>query len=225
MSAPITGLAQNTTYYFRIVAENPEGGIAYGSEETFHTAACPPPTVTKIKPTSGPVAGGTAVTISGTNLAGTTAVKFGTVNAASFTTAIVKGVTVVTAVSPPESPSKVHVTVTTPGGTSATGTKDQFKFVPTVTGQAPNSGSKAGGTSVTVTGSGFALGTTATTFKFGTTAAPAVNCTSSTTCTMKAPGHAVGKVDVKVTVNKVANPKTRLRTNSRIADAGSRYPI
>ena len=52
--------------------------------------------------------------------------------------------------------------MTTPGGTSAISTKDHFKFLPTVTGVSPNTGSKAGGTSVTITGTGFALGKTAT---------------------------------------------------------------
>ena len=41
--------------------------------------------------------------------------------------------------------------------------------MPTVTGVFPNSGPKAGGTSVTITGSGLALGKTATVFKFGAT--------------------------------------------------------
>ena len=36
------------------------------------------PTVTGVSPTSGPAAGGTSVTVSGTNLTGATAVDFGT---------------------------------------------------------------------------------------------------------------------------------------------------
>jgi IPT/TIG domain len=103
----------------------------------------------------------------------------------------------------------VDVRVTTPGGTSAISTADRFKFVPTVTGLSPKTGSKAGGTSVTVTGTGFALGTTATIFKFGTALAKSVNCTSTTTCTVVAPAHAVGTVDVKATVNKVSSVTNR----------------
>ena len=37
------------------------------------------PTVTGISPTSGPTAGGTSVTITGTDLTGATSVKFGSV--------------------------------------------------------------------------------------------------------------------------------------------------
>jgi hypothetical protein len=167
----------------------------------------PPPTVTKLKPTSGAVGGGTTVTVSGTNLTGATSVKFGSTNAASFSVQTIKGVTSISAVSPAESAGTVDVTVTTTGGTSALSTKDRFKFLPTVTGVSPNSGSTAGGTSVTITGTGFALGASATVFKFGTTKAKPVNCTSSTTCTATAPAHAVGTVDVKATVNKTSSAK------------------
>jgi hypothetical protein len=50
---------------------------------------------------------------------------------------------------------------------------------------------------------GFALGTTATIFKFGTTAAKAVNCTSSEFCEVLVPKHMVGTVVVTATVRKV----------------------
>ena len=43
------------------------------------------PTVTGVNPMTGPAAGGTSVTITGTNFTGATAVKFGTIDAASFT--------------------------------------------------------------------------------------------------------------------------------------------
>jgi alpha-tubulin suppressor-like RCC1 family protein len=167
----------------------------------------PPPTVTKLKPTKGPVNGGTTVTLTGTNFTRATAVKFGSTNATSFTVKTVKSVTSITAVSPPETPATVDVTVTTPGGTSAISTKDHFKFVPTVTGLSPNTGSTAGGTSVTITGAGFAPGKTATVLKFGTTKGTSVNCTSTTECTVVSPAHAVGKVDVKATVNKLSSAK------------------
>ncbi len=46
-----------------------------------------------------------------------------------------------------------------PNGASAIVKGDKFKYEnPTVTGVSPSTGTKAGGTSVTVTGSGFALG-------------------------------------------------------------------
>jgi|GEM_PF-3023375 len=83
------------------------------------------PTVTEISPTSGPTAGGTSVTITGTNFTGATAVSFGATNAASFT---VDSATQITAVSPARAAGTVDITVTTAGGTSATGADDQFTY-------------------------------------------------------------------------------------------------
>ena len=163
-----------------------------------------PPAVTGISPKQGPVGGGTSVTIKGTNLSGATAVHFGSVSAASYT---VKSATSIVAVSPAQTAGTVDVTVSTPNGTSAASSKDHYQFLPTVTGVSPNSGSKAGGASVTITGSGFGLGKTATKVKFGTTASKSVNCTSTTECTVVAPAHAVGIVDVRATVNKMTSAK------------------
>ena len=74
----------------------------------------PAPTVTGISPVSGPTAGGTSVTISGTNLTGAAAVSFGSTAA---TNVAVLNASQITAASPPGS-GTVNVTVTTPGGTS-----------------------------------------------------------------------------------------------------------
>jgi hypothetical protein len=76
--------------------------------------------------------------------------------------------------------------------------KDHFTFgAPTVTNVNPNTGSKGGGTAVTITGSGFALGSGSTTFEFGTQLGIQVNCGSTGTCTLLAPAAAkAGSVDV-----------------------------
>ena len=83
------------------------------------------PTVTGINPTSGPTGGGTAVTITGTNFAGTPTIKFGA-NAATNISVVTSSQ--ITATSPAGSAATVDVTVTTPGGTSATGAADQFTY-------------------------------------------------------------------------------------------------
>lgn len=103
------------------------------------------------------------MTITGKNFSGATGVKFGSTNATSFTSNYYS----ITAVSPAETEGKVDVTVTTPYGTSAIRVADRFTFTPTVTNVSPNAGPTAGATSVTITGTGFALSTTATKFKFG----------------------------------------------------------
>lgn len=85
-----------------------------------------PPTVTGISPSSGSVSGGTPVIITGSNFIGATSVKFGTANATGFS---VDSATQITAVSPAGTDGMiVDVTVTTPGGTSAISTADQFTY-------------------------------------------------------------------------------------------------
>lgn len=77
----------------------------------------PTPTVAGLSVTSGSIAGGTAVTITGTDLGGASAVEFGTEPAASYT---VDSDTQITAVAPPSArPDGVAVSVTTVAGTSA----------------------------------------------------------------------------------------------------------
>ncbi|EKF18646.1 Calx-beta domain-containing protein [Nitratireductor pacificus] len=72
------------------------------------------PSVTSISPNNGPEAGGTSVTITGTNFTGATAVTFGGAAAASFT---VNSGTTISAVTPAGTAGAVDVAVTTPGGT------------------------------------------------------------------------------------------------------------
>src|SRR6266849_7825782 len=67
---------------------------------------------------------------------------------------------------------------------------------PTVSGASPTSGTTAGGTPVTITGTGFLAGATVA---FGTTAATSVTVASSTTITATTPAHAAGAVNVVVT--------------------------
>jgi len=118
------------------------------------------PTVTNVIPRHARSAGGTSVTIIGTNFTGATAVKFGTPNAASFT---VNSSTAITAVSPPREGQTfvVDVTVTTPAGTSSISRADKFAYFPecaegkepVVTSIEPQSG--GAGTSVRIKGERF----------------------------------------------------------------------
>ncbi|HKY43050.1 MAG TPA: IPT/TIG domain-containing protein [Pyrinomonadaceae bacterium] len=67
---------------------------------------------------------------------------------------------------------------------------------PTISSISPNTGSTSGGTSVTITGTGFLSGATVT---IGGTAATNVSVVSSTSITATTPAHAAGTVDVVVT--------------------------
>src|SRR6185437_13189904 len=83
------------------------------------------PTVTSISPTAGPTASGTSITITGTNLTGASAVKFGSATA----TITANSATQITATAPAGAAGTVDVTVTTAGGTSATNAADQYTYV------------------------------------------------------------------------------------------------
>ena len=163
----------------------------------------PAPAVTSVNPNSGPTTGGTSITITGTNFAGTTAVNFGGTAATTYT---VNTATQITATSPAHSAGVADVTVTTTGGTSAISASDQFTYTaaptptpaPAVTSVSPNSGTTAGGTSVTITGTNF---TGATAVSFGGTAAASFSVNSATSITAASPGHAAGTVDVTVTTS------------------------
>jgi hypothetical protein len=180
-----------------VTVTTPSGTSQRKEADEFHFV--PPPIITKVSPSTGPAAGGTTVTITGADLNQATAVKFGSNNAASFN---VNSANSMTAVSPAEEAANLDITVTTVGGISAITPKDRFKSgPPTITMLTPSTGTRAGGTAVTVTGSGFAPGTSGTSFSFGTAHGTAVNCTSSSECTVLTPAHAHGRVTVKATVN------------------------
>ncbi|WP_331767694.1 IPT/TIG domain-containing protein [Embleya sp. NBC_00896] len=144
-----------------------------------------------ISPNQGSTGGGTLVTVTGTNLTGTTAVKFGTKPATSVTNV---SPTTVTAVSPSGS-GTVGVTITTPGGTS---NPIPFFYVgaPFKASLSATSGATAGGESVTINGTGLS---TATSVSFGAnSAAPTVVSDSVITVIVPA-GAAAGPVGVTVT--------------------------
>ncbi len=155
------------------------------------------PTVTDVSPNSGPTTGGTMVTITGAGFNSTTKVTFGSVPAATFH--VVSG-TEVRTISPAQSASIQTVSVTTSIGTSTLGpTNDQFTYdapAPVVTSVAPGFGPDAGGTLVTITGSGF-IGTGRV--RFGTVPVTRFSVVSDTVVTAVTPAQPPGPHPVYVT--------------------------
>lgn len=97
-------------------------------------ASCPStPTVTALSPSSGTTAGGTSVTVTGTNFTGASAVSFGSTPAASFS---VGGPTSITATSPAASAGTVDVRVTQCAQSPINQPGDQYTFTtpPSYTG-------------------------------------------------------------------------------------------
>lgn len=98
------------------------------------------PTVSAVSPNAGLLGGGNTVTVTGTGFfnggitGAVTAVTFGVTAATRYN---VVSDTVLTAVVPAHAAGMIDVTVTTPGGTSATSTADEYTFEPTITTQVP----------------------------------------------------------------------------------------
>jgi alpha-tubulin suppressor-like RCC1 family protein len=113
--APVPGLIDVSE-----VAADEDQSFAYGVLDEAR------PEVSGLSPVSGSQMGGTAVTITGKNLAGATGVQFGTQAAASYT---VNSDEAITALSPTGT-GTVGVTVDTRYGTSASEPADYFTYEP-----------------------------------------------------------------------------------------------
>jgi hypothetical protein len=157
------------------------------------------PTIAAVTPSSGLPAGGTTITITGTNLTGTTAVTLGGVAATGVT---VVSATSVQCVTPAHAEGTVAVVMTTAAGSVTQ--ENGFTYAlpipvippPTVANLSPVSGSTSGGTTITITGTNL-TGTTAVTL--GGVAATGVTVVSATSVQCVTPAHAVGTVAVVVT--------------------------
>ena len=177
------------------------------------------PTVSSVSPNSGSTAGGTAVTITGTNFATGATVTFGT--AAATNVAVVNSTTVA-ATTPAGSAGAVTVTVTVSGQSGSLASGFTYALAPTVTSVSPNSGSTLGGTAVTITGTNFAAGATVT---FGATAATSVVVVSSTSITTTTPAGSAGAVTVTVTVGGQSGSLTSGFTYAVFPTVSSVSPI
>jgi hypothetical protein len=207
----ITATTPAGTGTVNVAVTTPAGTGTGTNLYTYVTQA--PPTVTGINPNGGSIAnggdtaGGTQVTITGTNFAGATSVTIGG-NPATFVTVV--SPTQIKATTPAHAPGAVNVVVTTPAGTG-TGT-NLFTYVqgpPTVTGISPASGPIAGGTAVTIAGTNF---TGATSITIGGNAPTAVTVVSATSITATTTAHAAGAVNVVVTTPAGTGTGTNLFT-------------
>jgi hypothetical protein len=143
---------------FDVVVTTPVGTSAETPADEYIFVAAP--AVTALSPTKGPSAGGNQVEITGVNLSGATEVEFGsTVVNAPFSE---NTETKIKVNAPAHAAGKVHVRVTTVGGTSSTAfSNDDYIFE----GPAALTVNKAGTGSGSVTCNG---GACALTYSFGT---------------------------------------------------------
>ena len=151
------------------------GGISDITANTTYTyvqTVPTKPTVTAVNPSGGPTAGNATVYITGSNFTtdngvlSATQVTFGGIPAGFNITSD----TLIQATSPAATAGMVDVVVSNSVGFSSTSANDKYTYgqalpaPPVVSGVTPNSGTKYGGTGVTLWGNGFA---NATSVKFG----------------------------------------------------------
>jgi hypothetical protein len=111
----VTTPASATAGAADVVVTTP-GGVATGTGLFTYRGL---PAITKVEPNTGPVAGGTSVVITGSEFTDVTSVKFGDVDATSFT---FDSDTQITAVTPPGGVGAASVEITTPFGTNGANT-------------------------------------------------------------------------------------------------------
>ncbi|MBN8422717.1 MAG: IPT/TIG domain-containing protein [Verrucomicrobia bacterium] len=165
---------------------------------SLYTYVLTPPTLTDISPIAGSTAGGTSVTLTGTNFTGATGV---TIRGVAATDVVVISATSIVCTTPAGTAGSASVAVTTPSGTAVNNLYTYVQPAPTVTsttanGVSPARGSTLGGTLLTVTGTNF---TGAGSVTIGGVPATNVTVLSSTSLTCITPAGSVGTVSVAVT--------------------------
>ena len=195
-----------------LTEDGSSNGVDYIYEEGDYGGGPVAPWIYDIAPTSGSTEGGTVVTVRGSDFTDVTKVEFDFVAGTSLTVIDDSTLTVVT---PPHVAGEVPVVVTSDAGS---GRPAWFTYVepgtepsaPVVTGMVPVQGPVAGGTEVTITGSGFTGATTVsfgdvtpetravvTDLEIGTNTA-AFTVVSDTEILAVTPPHAEGPVDVRL---------------------------
>jgi hypothetical protein len=179
-----------------VSVSTPGGRSAATLAGRFHEVAPPAPAISGVTPAIGPGGGGTSVTINGTNLADTYQIDFGSI---STGTPFQCTDTSCTATAPAGN-GTVDITVQGPGGTSPAGRADRFTYTspgPVVASLTPSSGPPAGGTQVTIVGTGFSA---ATAVSFGAVPARSFTVINDSHITAITPPDSNGTtVDVTVT--------------------------
>jgi formylglycine-generating enzyme required for sulfatase activity len=191
-STTVTAVTPAGTAGAKTVSITTPGGTANLTSGFTYGAG---PTISSVSPNVGPTTGGTAITITGTNLTGTSSV---TVGGNAATSVVVVNATTVTAVTPSGAAGAANVSLTTPyGSPTASGAFTyQLYATPTISSVSPNTGSTSGGTAITITGTNL---TGASSVTIGGVAATSVSVVSSTTVTAVTPAGSAGAKTVSIT--------------------------
>ncbi len=184
-----------------LVSVDTPGGTSNTQSYTYNAV----PTLTNLSPSSGPIAGGNQVVLTGTDFTGATNVNVGAINVSSSNFTVDSATQITIPSFPAHAAGGVSVSVDTPNGTSNIQTYT-YNAVPTLTNLSPSSGPIAGGNQVVLTGTDF---TGATNVNVGAINVSSSNFTvdSATQITIPSfPAHAAGGVSVSVdTPNGTSN--------------------
>ncbi|MDV3467177.1 IPT/TIG domain-containing protein [Stenotrophomonas sp. C3(2023)] len=188
---------QSGTFPFAVsITDSSDTPFTMNSATLNLVVAPPPASLTSLLPASGPASGGSNVMLTG-QLADATAVMFGNQPATSFTQL---DPTRIIAVTPAGTAGEVDVTVVTGNGTTPVTPAGRYTRIaqPLITQLLPAAGPAAGGTTVTVSGTGLASVYEVT---VGGRPATAVVAHSDATVTFIAPAGPVGTHDVQLIGN------------------------
>ena len=178
---------------------------------TYHT----PPSLTSLDRSSGPEAGGTEVTLTGSDFASGATVSFGQLAATSVTFV---SSTQLIAVTPSHDAGTVNVAVTNPDLLSGT-LVGAFTFgaAPRVDRVNPSTGPIEGGTLVAVSGANFQPGALV---QFGEASSSAASVIDESNLIATSPAHVAGVVDLAVT-----NPDGQSATLAAAFNYGNVPPV
>jgi hypothetical protein len=179
------------------------------------------PEINSVLPGSGSVNGGTTVVIEGANFVpGQTTVRFGSSPASIVT---VTSPTRLTARTSAGSAGVRDVTVTTPAGSGVLAAGWTYLVAPTVSAVSPSSGPASGGTTITVTGTGFRAG--ATVVKVGGAPATGVSVNDAgTSLTAVTGASAPGRMAVSVSTGGGTGSKANAFTYLPVPVVSSVFP-
>lgn len=187
------------------VTVTPVGGSALTLFSGFeYRAPAVVPVFDTIAPATGPTTGGDPVTISGANLDRVNEVRFGTVSIPSWQFVnLGGGGSSLTVIAPYGNLGAVDITLISSGVSDVTKYAAYQYVAPQITTVSPASGPSAGGTNLTITGSGFGTSGSVSVTVGGV---PATNVTrvDSTRITATTPAGTVGAANVVVTVSGAA---------------------
>lgn len=163
-------------------------------EKLFKGSGASAPTISTVLPSAGPIAGGNQITISGTQFFSGASVIVGGNGCA--VTSITEPTTIVCTLAA-HAVGAVDVVVKNIDNQSTTKTAGYtYQLAPTLSSISPSYGRASGGTTVTLTGTGFVSGAMVT---LGGQVCSSVSVTSSTQLTCVTSAHAIGATDVLVT--------------------------